>query len=98
MQGEARELPKRVMTEAETKQSPFLAQKPTLKQKITHTLIIGDNYPTLLNLLINYKRKVKVIYIDPPYGKDVLGEFAETNYDNAITRDNFLSMLYPQYR
>ena len=94
--GEARELPKRVMTEAETKQSPFLAQKPTLKQRITHTLIIDDNYPTLLNLLINYKRKVKVIYIDPPCGKDVLGEFAETNYDNAITRDNFLSMLYPR--
>ncbi len=59
-------------------------------QKITHTLIIGDNYPALLNLLINYKRKVKVIYIDPPYGKDDLGQFAQTNYDNAITRDNLL--------
>lgn len=68
----------------------------TLEQKITHTLIIGDNYPALLNLLINYKRKVKVIYIDPPYGKDDLGEFAHTNYDNAITRDNLLSMLYPR--
>lgn len=65
-------------------------------QKITHTLIIGDNYPALLNLLINYKRKVKVIYIDPPYGKDDLGQFAQTNYDNAITRDNLLSMLYPR--
>lgn len=62
----------------------------------SHTLIIGDNYPALLNLLINYKRKVKVIYIDPPYGKDDLGEFAQTNYDNAITRDNLLSMLYPR--
>ena len=62
----------------------------------SHTLIIGDNYPALLNLLINYKRKVKVIYIDPPYGKDDLGEFAHTNYDNAITRDNLLSMLYPR--
>ena len=62
----------------------------------SHTLIIGDNYPALLNLLINYKRKVKVIYIDPPYGKDDLGEFAKTNYDNAITRDNLLSMLYPR--
>ena len=62
----------------------------------SHTLIIGDNYSALLNLLINYKRKVKVIYIDPPYGKDDLGEFAHTNYDNAITRDNLLSMLYPR--
>ncbi|EAJ0324091.1 site-specific DNA-methyltransferase [Campylobacter lari] len=63
---------------------------------ITHKLIIGDNYPALLNLLINYKNKIKVIYIDPPYGKDHLGAFAQTNYDNAITRDNLLSMLYPR--
>lgn len=25
-----------------------------------------------------------------------MGEFAQTNYDNAITRDNLLSMLYPR--
>lgn len=62
----------------------------------SHTLIIGDNYPALLNLLIEYRKKIKVIYIDPPYGKDDLGEFAHTNYDNAITRDNLLSMLYPR--
>lgn len=63
---------------------------------ITHKLIIGDNYPALLNLLIEYKDSIDVIYIDPPYGKDSMGEFAETNYDNAITRDNLLSMLYPR--
>ena len=61
---------------------------------LTHKLIIGDNYDALQNLLIEYKGKVDVIYIDPPYGKDSMGEFAETNYDNAITRDNLLSMLY----
>lgn len=65
-------------------------------QAITHKLIIGDNYPALLNLLIEYKGRINVIYIDPPYGKDSMGEFAETNYDNAITRDNLLSMLYPR--
>lgn len=37
-----------------------------------------------------------MIYIDPPYGKDDMGEFAVTNYNNAITRDNLLSMLYPR--
>ena len=26
-----------------------------------------------------------------------LGDFAEVNYDNAITRDNLLSMLYPLF-
>lgn len=65
---------------------------------ITHKLIIGDNYTALLNLLIEYKGKIDVIYIDPPYGKDNMGEFAETNYENAITRDNLLSMLYNRLR
>ncbi len=62
--------------------------------KLTHKLIIGDNYDSLLNLLVAYRNRIDVIYIDPPYGKDSMGEFAETNYDNAITRDNLLSMLY----
>lgn len=68
----------------------------TAPNAITHKLIIGDNYPALLNLLIQYKGEIDVIYIDPPYGKDNMGEFANTNYDNAITRDNLLSMLYPR--
>ncbi len=59
-----------------------------------HKLIIGDNYDALQNLLIQYKGSVDVIYIDPPYGKDSMGEFAKTNYQNSITRDNLLSMLY----
>ena len=37
---------------------------------------------------------IDVIYIDPPYGKDSMGDFAKTHYENAITRDNLLSMLY----
>lgn len=61
-----------------------------------HKLIIGDNYDALLNLLIEYKGMIDVIYIDPPYGKDSMGEFAQTNYDNTLTRDNLLSMLYPR--
>lgn len=64
--------------------------------KLTHKLIIGDNYEALQNLLIQYRGKIDVIYIDPPYGKDSMGEFAATNYNNAITRDNLLSMLYPR--
>lgn len=64
--------------------------------KPTHKLVIGDNYEALQNLLIQYKGLVDVIYIDPPYGKDSMGEFANTNYQNAISRDNLLSMLYPR--
>ena len=63
---------------------------------ITHKLIVGDNYDALLNLLIEYRGRIDVIYLDPPYGKDSMGEFAKTNYENAITRDNLLSMLYPR--
>lgn len=59
-----------------------------------HKLIIGENYDALQNLLIQYREGVDVIYIDPPYGKDSMGEFAKTNYHNAISRDNLLSMLY----
>jgi len=66
------------------------------KNALTHKLVIGDNYDALLNLLIEYRSKIDVIYIDPPYGKDSMGEFAQTNYENAITRDNLLSMLYPR--
>lgn len=66
------------------------------KGGVVHKLIIGDNYDALLNLLIEYRGKIDVIYIDPPYGKDSMGQFAETNYNNAITRDNLLSMLYPR--
>ena len=66
------------------------------KEKIKHKLIIGDNYDALLNLLIEYKGKIDIIYIDPPYGKDSMGEFADVNYENNLTRDNLLSMLYPR--
>ena len=68
----------------------------TDKNALTHKLIIGDNYPALLNLLIEHRRKIDVIYIDPPYGKDNMGDFAKTNYENAITRNHLLSMLYPR--
>lgn len=63
---------------------------------ITHKLYVGDNYDCLLNLLISHRGQIDVIYIDPPYGKDSMGEFAQTNYDNTLTRDNLLSMLYPR--
>ena len=70
----------------------------TSDNAITHKLIIGDNYSALQNLLTSYKNKIKVIYIDPPYGKDNKGKFAKTNYNNAIARDNLLSSLYTRLK
>ena len=66
----------------------------TDKNNLSHKLIIGDNYDALKQLLINHRNKIDVIYIDPPYGCNSMGEFAKTNYSNEITRDNLLSMLY----
>lgn len=70
--------------------------QPEAKQ--THKLIIGDNYKALINLQQEYQGKIKMIYIDPPYGKDSMGQFAQTNYKNNITRDNLLAMLEPRLR
>ena len=73
-----------------------LSFETEINDGVRHKLIIGDNYDALLNLLIQYKGQIDVIYIDPPYGKDSMGEFAETNYNNQLTRDNLLSMLEPR--
>lgn len=77
------------------KKNEALSFKTDPKKPI-NKLIIGENYQALQNLLIEFKNTIDVIYIDPPYGKDNLGDFAKTNYDNALTRDNLLSMLYPR--
>lgn len=63
---------------------------------LTHKLVIGDNYDALLNLSVQYRNSIDIIYIDPPYGKDCMGQFADTNYGNDICRDDLLSMLYPR--
>lgn len=76
------------------KKNEALSFGETKEGEPVHKLIIGDNYDALLNLLIQYKGLVDVIYIDPPYAKDSMGESAKTNYHNAISRDNLLSMLY----
>lgn len=63
---------------------------------ITNKLIIGDNYLALENLLVSYRGKIDVIYIDPPYGCNDMGEYADVNYENNISRDNLLSQLSPR--
>ena len=79
------------------KRNEVLSFKSINKENINmHKLIIGDNYDALLNLLIEYRDKIDVIYIDPPYSKNKMGDFAVVNYENNLTRDNLLSMLYPR--
>lgn len=81
LQGEARELPQTVMTEAKPKQSPFLAQKTSpYAFKVNNMIIKGDNLDALKILKSAYSGKIKIIYIDPPYN---------TGSDNFIYPDNF---------
>lgn len=70
---------------------------PNNEKNIKNKLIIGDNYDALNNLIAGgYKGKIDVIYIDPPYGMDNQKDFAETNYENKVARDELLSMLEPR--
>lgn len=65
----------------------------TDENSLTHQLIIGDNYDALSYLTKDYKDRIDVIYIDPPYGRNGVGDYAHTNYSNSLSRDNLLSML-----
>lgn len=80
----------------------YLKKNETLSFKnspsaLTHKLIIGDNYDALQQLLITHRGMIDLIYIDPPYGSDSMGEFANTNYTNSLSRDNLISMMYPRF-
>lgn len=48
-------------------------------------------------MLISHRNKIDVIYIDPPYGCNDLGEGAKVDYKNQhLTREHLLSMLKPR--
>ena len=59
-------------------------------------LIVGDNYPTLINLNFIYKNKVDVIYIDPPYNtgeKDWKFNDNFVDKDDSFRHSKWLSMM-----
>lgn len=79
------------------------------KNALEHSLIIGENYDALKNLLITYTDKqgkglIDVIYIDPPYntekskeeGNDYKEDIESKNkfiYRDKYTRDGWLNMM-----
>ena len=68
-------------TETETIISPFTDHNNEDKNKNSENLyIIGDNLDALKHLLKSYSRKVKCIYIDPPYN---------TGSDGFVYPDSF---------
>lgn len=59
-------------------------KKPFDEQGLTNDnlLIIGENYDALKNLLLVYRNKIDIIYIDPPYNTD-----ASINEKNNYSED-----------
>ncbi len=65
-------------------------------EKLTHKLIIGENYDALKNLLAVYENKIDFIYIDPPYNTEStrtdgnsLTDIEGQNTGKFIYRDKF---------
>jgi len=55
-------------------------------------LIQGDNLEALKALLPYYSKKVKCIYIDPPYNTRTAFE----HYDDSVEHSKWLSLIYPR--
>ncbi len=64
--------------------------------EIDNRLYIGDNLDALNLLMIEYREKIDVIYIDPPYGASGAGSIARTNYTNFLTRSSLVDLLRPR--
>ncbi|MGY6172235.1 site-specific DNA-methyltransferase [Candidatus Mycoplasma pogonae] len=67
-------------------------------------LIIGENYEALKNLLLTYKEKIDIIYIDPPYNTESAagdgnnlsskeGQASKFIYKDKFGRNGWLNMM-----
>ena len=80
---------------SQSKNVPFhiLKNAGTYGDPSTENLIVhGDNLLALRALLPFYRRKVKCIYIDPPYNTGSAFE----HYDDNLEHSQWLSMMYPR--
>ena len=55
-------------------------------------LIVGDNLPALTALLATHRRRVKVVYIDPPYNTGNAHTYKDHGHDHA----SWLSFMTPR--
>ena len=62
---------------------------PNDKTPPNHVLIIGENLQVLQNLLIIYRNKVDVIYIDPPYNTGG----SDLGYKDKYSKDAWLNLM-----
>ena len=94
-----RELP--VLTEDKTKEIVKDHSKPT------NFIFKGDNYHTLYTLNFTHKRKIDVIYIDPPYNTGKIDSKGRTDFkyndrfikiDDKFRHSSWLSFMYKRLR
>lgn len=77
-----------VNTPTETKLNP--CKEESVNWDTTGNLFIeGDNLDALKLLQEEYRHKVKMIYVDPPYNVN-----AETNYKDNMEQSDWLSFMY----
>lgn len=63
-------------------------------EKVNHNenlVIKGNNLLVISSILNNYKEKVKLIYIDPPYNSK--GDKASFSYNNTFNHSTFLTFM-----
>lgn len=95
-----RELP--VLIEDKTKEI-----KKDKENNPTHYILEGDNYHTLYTLNFTHKKKIDVIYIDPPYNTGKSDNKGRTDFryndrfiklDDKFRHSSWLSFMYKRLR
>ena len=65
---------------------------PYLPDSRENLLVVGDNLPALTAMLATHRRRVKVVYIDPPYNTGNAHTYKDHGHDHA----SWLSFMAPR--
>src|SRR5699024_2833508 len=65
---------------------------PYLPDPRENLLVVGDNLPALTAMLATHRRRVKVVYIDPPYNTGNAHTYKDHGHDHA----SWLSFMAPR--
>ena len=70
--------------------------KSLIKPSNSGVLIQGNNLDIMISLLDEYKGKINLIYIDPPYltGLDFKTRGGSFAYSDKFTREQYYQMMY----
>ena len=99
---------KHPLTEVEGKEAQVVSAYFAHTENDINTILFGDNLAALSYLLLNYKGKINLIYIDPPFDSNakyykkvfLKGESSksfcmkQTQYEDKWTQETYLQFLY----